>query len=95
MVLTHLEHGLIQGSLQRELGKQCQQRVSREKGSFIPGAIPASQVADHPTSVSILDLAKGTAVLRGCNLKSILYHLYAYKSGFVDLQDALQSDHTF
>lgn len=68
---THLGHGLFQGSLQRELGKQGQQRINREKGNFIHRTIPASQIAGHPTSVSTLDLAKGTAALRGCKLKLI------------------------
>jgi len=69
---THLGRWLFQGSLQRELGKQGQQRISRDKRSFIRGAVPASQIAGHPTSVSIPNPAKGPAALRGCQLKSVM-----------------------
>lgn len=52
--------------------------------------ILASQIAGHLTAVSIPHLAKGTAMLRTCKLKSITCQVYTV---FASFQDALQSDH--
>lgn len=89
---THLGHGLFQGSLQRELGKQGQAKDQQGEGKLYSWLYSCfsncwpSHIYEHPGS------SKGHSSAQRLQAE-VNYVPGAYKSVFVGFQDALQSDH--